>query len=68
MSKNNNILQLMHDATGPVNSIKASVTLLKNGSLSKENAVTLLNAMETRANDLNKVLDSFYIANKDIFN
>jgi len=68
MSKNSNILQLMHDATGPVNSIKACINLLRDGKLSKEDTDKLLNAIETRANDLNSVLDTFYIVNKDEFN
>jgi hypothetical protein len=66
MSKNTNILQLMHDATGPVNSIKACITLLRDGKLSKEDTDKLLNAMEIRTNDINRVLDNFYIMNKDI--
>lgn len=68
MCNNTNILQLMHDAIGPVNSIKASINLLRDGKLSKEDTVKLLNIMETRANDLNSVLDAFYIVNKDVIN
>lgn len=55
----------MHDAVGPVNSIKASIELLRSGKMSSEDTVKLLDAMEIRANDLNKVLDNFYINNKE---
>lgn len=50
----------MHDAVGPVNSIKASITLLRDGKMSPEDTAKLLDIMETRANDINRVLDNFY--------
>lgn len=68
MSKNTKMLQFMHDATGPVNSIKAGINLLRAGKLSKEDTDKLLNAMETRADDINRVFDNFYIMNKEVFN
>lgn len=68
MPSNTNMLQLMHDAVGPVNSIKASIELLRSGKMSPEDTAKLFDAMETRANDLNKVLDNFYINNKEELN
>lgn len=65
MPSNSNMLQLMHDAVGPVNSIKAGITLLRKNTMSPEDTAKLLDAMEKRADELNKVLDSFYINNKE---
>ena len=60
----NDLLQLMHDTMSPVNTIKASVSLMKSYPLSPEDTLKLLNAIEDRANKLNEVLDSFYIKQK----
>lgn len=60
----NDLLQLMHDTISPVNSIKGAVSLMKTTALSAEDTLMLLNAIEKKANELNQVLDSFYIKQK----
>lgn len=60
----NELLQLMHDTMSPVHTIKASVNLMKSVTLSSEDTLKLLNAIEDRANKLTEVLDSFYIKQK----
>lgn len=60
----NDLLQLMHDTMSPVHTIKASISLIKTGTLSPEDTLKLLNAIDERADKLTEVLDSFYIKQK----
>jgi hypothetical protein len=62
----NDLLKLMHDTMGHVAAIKGSVTLLKKGNLSDEDNKRLLDIIDIRANELNGVLDSYYIKQKQI--
>jgi hypothetical protein len=57
----NEILQLMHDTMGRVASIKGAVKLLKEDKLSPEDKIKMLDAIEIKANELNGVLDAYYI-------
>jgi len=59
--KNTPILQLMHDTMSPVNTIKGSVKTIKSGTLTPEETLKLLNAIDERADRLNEAIDSFYI-------
>ncbi len=61
---NNELLQLMHDATGPVNTIKGAVELLKKGDLSPEETKRMLTAIEERADRLIEVMDAYYVKTK----
>lgn len=60
----NELLQLMHDTMSPVHTIKGAVNLMKTTTLSAEDTLMLLNAIEKKANELNQILDSFYIKQK----
>ncbi len=60
----NELLQLMHDTMSPVHTIKSAVSLMKSVTLSPEDTLKMLNAIEDRANKLNEVLDSFYTKQK----
>lgn len=63
---NNSLLQLMHDTMSPVNTIKGSVDLLKQGGLSAEETNKLLDAIKERADKLNEVLDAYYVSQKEL--
>jgi signal transduction histidine kinase len=54
----------MHDATGPVNTIKGAVELLKKGDLSPEETKRMLTAIEERADRLIEVMDAYYVKTK----
>lgn len=60
----NNLLQLMHDTMSPVSRIKAAATLLKEGKLSPEDVEKMLDIILVSSDNLNQVLDSFYIKTK----
>lgn len=60
----NELLKLMHDTMSPVARIKAAATLLKDGTLSPEDAEKMLDVILVSSDDLNLVLDSFYLKNK----
>lgn len=60
----NNLLQLMHDTMSPVARIKAAATLLKEGKLSPEDVEKMLDIILVSSDNLNQVLDSFYIKTK----
>lgn len=59
------ILQLMHDATGPCNSIKAGATLLRDGTLTAAETAKVLDAIGKMADELNAVLDAYYRQQSD---
>ena len=59
----NELLQLMHDTMNKTATIKSSVTLLKSGSLSKEDESKILDIIEIRAKELDAVLDAYYNKN-----
>ena len=61
----NDLLQLMHDTMSPVNRIKGLVALLKTHDKTQEETDKILLYIEKSANDLNLVLDAFYIKQKD---
>lgn len=61
----NDLLKLMHDTMSPVATIKGAVTLLKKGVLSPEETKKMLDAIETRADKLNEILDAFYKSEKE---
>jgi hypothetical protein len=61
----NELLQLMHDTMGRVASIKGAVKLLKEDKLSPEDKIKMLDAIESKANELNGVLDGYYVKQKD---
>jgi len=58
----NQLLALMHDTMSPVATIKVAVHLLKGGTLSPEETTKMLDAIETRADRLNQILDAYYKA------
>ena len=60
----NELLQLMHDTMNKTSAIKGSVSLLKSGKLTKEDALKLLEIIEIKAIELDGVLDAYYIKNK----
>lgn len=60
----NELLKLMHDTMSPVARIKAAATLLKDGTLSPEDAKKMLDIILVSSDDLNQVLDSYYINSK----
>ena len=60
----NELLKLMHDTMSPVSRIKAAATLLKEGKLSPEDADKMLDAILVSSDNLNQVLDSYYINSK----
>ena len=61
----NELLQLMHDTMSPVNAIKGAVTVLKTGTLSPEDTSKMLDIIGVKANQLNEVLDAYYVKCKD---
>lgn len=61
----NELLQLMHDTMNKVSRIKGSTKLLKSGNLSKEDECKLLDIIDISADELNKVLDAYYISKKN---
>ena len=61
----NELLQLMHDTMGKVARIKSSTKLLQSGNLSKEDECKLLDIIDISADELNKVLDAYYISKKN---
>ena len=60
----NELLKLMHDTMSPVARIKAAATLLKEGKLSPEDADKMLDIILVSSDNLNQVLDSYYINSK----
>ena len=60
----NDLLKLMHDTMSPVARIKAAATLLKEGKLSPEDAKKMLDVILVSSDDLNQVLDSYYMNSK----
>jgi len=61
MNKMDKLLKLMHDTMSPVATIKGSVQLMKEGKLTPEETIKLLDAIEERADRLNATLDAFYV-------
>ncbi len=61
----NELLQLMHDTMGKVARIKGSTKLLQSGNLSKEEECKLLDIIDKSADELNQVLDAYYINKKN---
>ncbi len=58
---NTPILQLMHDAVGPVNRVKSLTKILKEDlSLSHPNHQKTLDMINQSADDLNAAIDKFY--------
>ncbi len=53
----------MHDTMGDVARIKASIALLKSGTLNNDEQVKFLDAIETSNEHLKLVLDNYYIEN-----
>lgn len=64
----NRLLQLMHDTMNPVSAIVGAVELLKRGDYTEEEKKMYLDIILNRCDLLNKVLDNFYVTNKDKFN
>jgi len=61
----NELLQLMHDTMGKTARIKGCVKLLKGGTqLTQIDRIKMLDIIERSAEDLNKVLDAYYISQK----
>lgn len=60
----NELLKLMHDTMSPVARIKAAAKLLKEEKMSPENAGKMLDAILVSSDNLNQVLDSYYINSK----
>ena len=54
----------MHDTMSPVARIKGAATLLKSGTLSPEDVERMLDIILVSSDNLNQVLDSFYIKTK----
>ncbi|OQA64747.1 MAG: hypothetical protein BWY38_02941 [Ignavibacteria bacterium ADurb.Bin266] len=54
----------MHDTMSPVARIKAAAKLLKEEKMSPENAGKMLDAILVSSDNLNQVLDSYYINSK----
>lgn len=61
----NPLLQLMHDTMNPVSAIVGATELLKRNDCSEEEREAYLDIITNRCELLNKVLDNFYINNKD---
>lgn len=56
----NELLALMHDTVGRLGTIKSCATMIRKGTLSPEDTGKALAAIETRADELQKILDGFY--------
>lgn len=54
------ILQLMHDTMSPVATIKGAANLIKSISITENEKNLLLNTIEEKAEELNKILDNYY--------
>ena len=64
--ENNALLQFMHDTMGDTARIKGSIALLKkNPGMPEIEKNILLKAIEDSSDHLDKVLDQYYIDNKE---
>jgi len=61
----NELLQLMHDTMGKTAAIKGVVNLLQMGTLTKEDETKLIGIIGKSADDLIKVIDTYYIKEKE---
>lgn len=60
MSKNNELLALMHDTMSPVNTIKGAASLIISGTLTREETDRMVKSIIEKADELNRILDEFY--------
>jgi hypothetical protein len=56
----NDLLKLMHDTMGDTARIKGSIILLKSGTLTAEETMKLLDAIDTSNDHTQKVIDQYY--------
>lgn len=61
----NELLKLMHDTMSPVAAIKGAVNLLKGGKQKEEDGKKLLDIIDTKSDELNSILDTYYTKQKE---